>query len=452
MLAIPGILTVEQTIGRAESGEDTWEPNRSEFHVELKRMAGGAEEQTQAAIRDVITHYPNLQAEVLTFLADRLSESLSGETALVAINIFGADLDELDRVADQIASVVRTVPGARDVQVKAPSGAPFLRVELRPEGLDQYGFTASDLLDTIETAYQGAVAAQVYDANKIVNLVVRLPETERVDPEAIGGLPIRAASGVTVPLHDLAKITLTEGRTSIIHDGARRRQVVTVNPQTTDIAGFVTAAREAIQRQVKLPQTVYLEYVGAAQGAAQARHELLLHSAIAALGIVLLLAVAFGDARSVALILATTPFALVGGVLAVAMTGATLSIGSLVGFVTLFGIAARNAILLIAHVEHLISVEGAPWSLATVLRGARERLVPILMTALVTALGLLPLAAGSGEAGREVQGPMASVILGGLATSTVLNLLVLPVLIWSFGPLGEASGSRRADLAEGKMG
>ncbi len=147
---------------------------------------------------------------------------------------------------------------------------------------------------------------------------------------------------------------------------------------------------------------------------------------------------AFGDARSVILIFAMTPFALVGGVLAVAMTGATLSIGSLVGFVTLFGVVARNAILMVAHVDHLMSSEGAAWSLDTVLRGARERLVPILMTALVTALGLLPLAAASGEVGREVQGPMAQVILGGLATSTVMNLLVLPVLIWRFGPLGAA--------------
>lgn len=156
----------------------------------------------------------------------------------------------------------------------------------------------------------------------------------------------------------------------------------------------------------------------------------------------LLLALAFRDARSVTLILASTPFALVGGVLAVALTGATLSVGSLVGFVTLFGIVARNAILLIAHVEHLVTAEGAAWSLDTVLRGARERLVPILMTALVTALGLAPLAIGTGEAGREVQGPMASVILGGLATSTFMTLIVLPVLIWRFGPLGRADAAR----------
>jgi CzcA family heavy metal efflux pump len=448
LLAVPGVLTVEDTIGRAESGEDTWEPNRSEFHVELARMSGRDEARTQAGIRTVAERYPNLQTEVMTFLSDRLSESLSGETAQVAINIFGPDLDELDRVADQVAAVVRTVPQAKDVQVKSPSGAPFLRVELRPDRLAQYGFTAADVLDTVETAYQGATAAQVYDTNKVVDLVVRLPAAERVDPEAIGSLLIRAASGVTVPLRNLATVSAAEGRTGIMHEGARRRQVVTVNPATADVAGFVAAMRAAINQRVALPSTVYLQFTGVAEGEAAARREVLLHAGIAAIGIILLLLIAFEDPRTVTLILATTPFALVGGVVAVALTGATLSIGSLVGFVTLFGIVARNAILLVAHVEHLVSVEGATWSIQTVLRGARERLVPILMTALVTALGLLPLAIGSGETGREVQGPMATVILGGLVTSTLMNLLVLPVLLWRFGPFGAAARNRHRGIAE----
>src|SRR6266436_4427566 len=441
LVAIPGIVTVEQTMGRAESGEDTWEPNRSEFHIELKHMSGRAEGAIQAAIRAALQHYPSLRTEVLTFLGDRLSESLSGETAPVAVNVFGPDLDELDRVAYEIAAVARAVPDASDVQVQAPSGAPFLRVDLKPERLGQYGFTAADVLDTVETAYEGTTAAQIYDANKVIDLTVRLPPAERVDPEAIGLLLVRTASGVTVPLKELATLSLTEGRTGIMHEGARRRQVVTLNPTTSDIGGFVARLQNAVARRVKLPPTVYLEFAGAESGERQARRELLVHSALAALGIMLLLSVAFRDARSVTLILATTPFALVGGVLAVALTGATLSIGSLVGFVTLFGIAARNAILLIAHVGHLVTAEDAQWSLPTVLRGTRERLVPILMTALVTALGLLPLALGSGEAGREVQGPMASVILGGLATSTLMTLLVLPVLIWRFGPLGRADAA-----------
>ena len=444
-LAIPGVLTVEHQIGRAEQGEDTWEPNRSEFHIELKKMSGREEQQTQQAIRATLERYPDFQTQVMTFLADRLSESLSGETAPVAVNVFGNDLDELDRVAAQVAALVKTLPGAKDVQVQAPSGAPFLTVDLQHERLQQYGFTAAEVLNTVQTAYEGATAAQIYDGNRVINLVVRLPLAERMDPESVGNLLIRASSGITVPLRDLATLSLTEGRTSIMHEGARRRQVVTINPNTSDITGFVAKVKESVGQKVKLPGAVYLEFAGAAAGDAAARRDLLTHAGLAAVGIILLLSIAFGDARSVMLILAMTPFALVGGVLAVALTGATLSIGSLVGFVTLFGIVARNAILMVSHVEHLVKVEGETGSLATVLRGARERLVPILMTALVTALGLLPLAAASGEVGREVQGPMAQVILGGLVTSTVMNLLVLPVLLWRFGAPGRAAHAATVD-------
>src|SRR5262249_46615363 len=153
--------------------------------------------------------------------------------------------------------VVRTVPGAKDVQVKAPSGAPFLHVDVRPDRLQQYGFTAADVLDAVQTAYLGATAAQVYDSNKVIDLVVKLPDEERLDPEAIGSLLVRAESGVTVPLHELATISAAEGRTSIMHEGARRRQVVTVNPTVSDVAGFVAAVQAAISQHVKLPGAVY---------------------------------------------------------------------------------------------------------------------------------------------------------------------------------------------------
>lgn len=191
-------------------------------------------------------------------------------------------------------------------------------------------------------------------------------------------------------------------------------------------------ARAAIAEKVKLPPGVYLEYAGAAEGMKAAQQELTFNVLLAAGGIVALLLIAFGGGRAVALILGSAPFAMVGGVVAVAVSGASLSLGSLVGFVTLFGVAARNAILLVSHVEHLVEVEGCDWSLETVLRATRERVTPILMTALVTALGLAPLAVQTGQAGREIQGPMAVVILGGLLTSTAMSLLLAPALIWRF--------------------
>ncbi|MEO6569470.1 MAG: efflux RND transporter permease subunit, partial [Opitutaceae bacterium] len=229
------------------------------------------------------------------------------------------------------------------------------------------------------------------------------------------------------------------GRFSILHDGARRRQTVTCNP-TRDVQSFVAEARLILAEKVPLSKGVYLEFAGAAEAQKVATRELLLHASIAGVGIVLLLAIVLGHWRNVVVVLFNLPFALAGGVLVVYLaklfgseSAGSLTMGSLVGFVTLFGVTTRNAIMLLSHYEHLVRLEGQSWDLATAIRGASERLVPILMTAAVTGLGLLPLALKSGEAGCEIEGPMAVVILGGLVTSTVLNLLVLPTLSLRFG-------------------
>ena len=244
---------------------------------------------------------------------------------------------------------------------------------------------------------------------------------------------LRSVSGSMVPLKQVAKVYLTDGRTSISHEDGLRRQVVTTNPEPKDVEKVTKAVRKAIADKVKLPPGTYVSYAGTAEGAAEAQRELIFNVALAAGGVVALLLLAFSSGRAVTLILGSAPFALVGGVAAVALTGASLSLGSLVGFVTLFGIAARNAILLVSHADQLVREEGETWSLQTVIRATSERVTPILMTALVTALGLLPLALQTGQAGREIQGPMAIVILGGLVTSTVMSLLLLPALVWRFG-------------------
>jgi Cu/Ag efflux pump CusA len=248
------------------------------------------------------------------------------------------------------------------------------------------------------------------------------------------------AAGLRLPLNQLADVFLTTGRYAILHDGARRRQTITCNPSGRDVASFVADAKAAVAAKVKFPAGAYAVFSGAAELQSKAQNELLLHSTIAGAGIILLLAMVFRRASHLFLVLANVPFALVGGVLAIFLVGyfgedgrAALSLGTLVGFVTLFGVTMRNSIMMISHFEHLVNEEGMAWGLECALRGATERLIPITMTALVTALGLLPLAIGGGEAGREIEGPMAVVILGGLVTSTALNLLVLPTLALRFG-------------------
>ncbi len=440
LLAHPGIDTVEQQVGRAELGEDPWGPHRSEFHVELKPISGKQEADMADEIRAILKKFPGIQFEVLTFLGDRIGETLTGETAPVVVNIFGEDLDVLDAKAQEVVKVLEAVPGAADVKMKSPAGTPRMTVRLRPDRLTQLGFRPVEVLDAVETAYQGSVVAQTYRGNEVVDMAVILTASSRQDPQAIGALLLRNAQGTSIPLRELADVFPTSGRDSIMHEGARRRQTVTCTTSGRDVTSFVAEAKRQVAAKVSVPGGTYAVFSGAAQATAQAQQQLLLHSAIAAVGILLLLSIALGNARNLLLVLANVPFSLVGGILAVWLTQKLgvageggLTIGSLVGFVTLFGITTRNSIMMISHFEHLVDREGMTWGLDAAIRGASERLIPILMTATVTALGLLPLALGTGEAGREIEGPMAIVILGGLITSTILNLFVLPTLALRYG-------------------
>ncbi|MEI8106402.1 MAG: efflux RND transporter permease subunit [Verrucomicrobiota bacterium] len=434
MLAHPRIATVEEQIGRAEQGEDTFGPERSEFHIELKPHTTPTQEtETQSFLRSLLKEFPGVTSEVMTFLGDRIGETISGETASVVVNIYGENLDQLDSTARLVAKQLAATPGNADLQVKSPPGAPILAVHLRPDRLTQFGFRPVEVLNTIEIAFQGSSVAQIVRENQTRNLTVILDKTARQDPESVGDLLLTNADGLHLPLRELADLQLTNGRPNIQHDGARRRQTVTCNVEGRPVASFVKEARQRIEKKISLPQGLYLEWSGAAEEEQKSTRELLLHFSLAFAGIVALLCLVFRRFNHVALVLANLPFALVGGILAVFLSGGSTSIGSWVGFVTLFGISTRNSIMLISHYDHLITQEGLQWSLKTATQGASERLVPILMTALVTALGVLPLALGSGEAGREIEGPMAIVILGGLLSSTALNLLLLPALAWKWG-------------------
>ena len=447
LLEIPGIVTVEQQVGRAELGEDPWGPHRSEFHVDLKPIPSQQEAEVENKIRALLVSFPGIQFEVLTFLGDRIGETIAGETSPVVISVYGDDLELLDLKAKEIVDVLHGIPGAADLQIKSPPGAPRIAVKLLPERLRQYGLRPLEVLTALQTAYQGSVVAQIYEGNRVVDVAVTFDDVSRGNPEGVGALMLRNAAGLRVPLKEVATVYLTSGRHSVLHDGARRRQTVTCNPTGRDVGSFVAEARERIAARVTLPHGTYVAYGGAAEAAGRAQEQLGVNSAIAAIGILMLLSVVFRNWRNLLLVLANLPFALVGGVLALALTrwiagpdgGGGVSIGSLVGFVTLFGITTRNSIMLISHFENLVVNEGLEWNLTTAIRGAAERVVPIAMTALVTALGLLPLALGAGEAGREIEGPMAIVILGGLLTSTALNLLVLPALALRHGQFGARS-------------
>jgi Cu/Ag efflux pump CusA len=250
-----------------------------------------------------------------------------------------------------------------------------------------------------------------------------------------------------VLLKQIADIYEVAGRYQVLHEGARRVQSVTANVTGIDVLSFVRAAKALIASNVQLSSGTYVQFAGTAEAQSRSQRDLVFNSLIAGAGIILLLSIVTRNWHNLLLTLANLPFALVGGVLAVFMSGGMLSLGGMVGFVTLFSITLRNSILMIAHYEHLVEVEGMQWELKTAVRGAADRLTPILMTSIVTGLGILPLAIGRGDPGREIQGPMAVVILSGLVTSMALNLLVLPTLALRYGQFeptqGVAAGESR---------
>ncbi len=432
----PRVRSVAQRIGRAELSEDTWGTHYTEFEVDLVPLSGEDAETVQDDLRDLLAGFPGVNFAIRGFLAERIEETLTGSTAELVIRVFGDDLDSLDVAARRVAVVLSAVPGAADVQYDPPPVAPEVMVRLRPEELPRVGLRADEVLATVETATRGTVVAQTFEGNRATDVVVTLRPDRRMRPEDLRSIPVTSASGRQVELGQVADVARTTGRFMIAHVGARRVQTVTANARGRDIEGVTRELEARLGPLAGLPPGIYVEVGGAGAAQRQARRELLRDGLLAGAGIVMLLWVAFGEASRLWLVLANLPFALVGGVLAVFATGGLLSLGSLVGFVTLFGIATRNAVMLISHYDHLVTVEGEIWGRGAAMRGALERLGPILMTALVTALGLLPLALGSGDPGREIEGPMATVILGGLLTSTVLSLFVLPVVALRWGRFG----------------
>ena len=428
---VPEVVSTTRRTGRAELDEHAAGVNTSEIEVVTKE-GDRSHAEFMDDVRQRLGRIPGVEAEVGQPISHRIDHLLSGTRAQIAIKLFGPDLATLRTKAAEIRDQMAGVPGIVDLIVEPQVGVPQVQVNMNRTEAAAVGLRAGDLAETVDTAFNGHVASQVLEEQKTYDVLVRFDDSARQSVESIGRTLIDTPTGARVPIGQVAEVRVDQGPNTINRENVQRRIIIQANVADRDLGSVINDVRAAIGTNVQLPQGYFVQYGGQFEAQEKASRLITLLSIVAIAGIFLLLYIALKSARSAALVMANLPLALIGGVVMVFLSGGTLSIASLVGFITLFGIATRNGIMLISHYTHLMEKEGVSFREAIV-QGSMERLSPILMTALVTGVGLVPLALGAGEPGKEIQQPMAVVILGGIVTSTFLNMIVIPALYLKYG-------------------
>jgi CzcA family heavy metal efflux pump len=428
--AIPGVRNFGAHIGRAEVADEPVGPNFTELWISIDPHVDY--QATVRKVEEVVYAYPGLYRDLLTYLRERIKEVLTGASATIVVRLYGPDLDLLRAKAKEVEAAMASVPGVMNLKVEPQVMVPQIEVRLRPEAAEQYGLTAGHVRRASTTLLKGVKVGEVYEDQKKFDVVVWGVPSVRCDLAAVRALPIDTPSGAQVRLGDVADVAVVPTLNEIKRENASRRLDITCNVQGRDL-GSVAQEIEAQVKQIPFDREYRPEFLGEYAAQQESTRKLYALAALALVGIVLLLYVDFQAWRPTLIVAFTIPFALIGGVVAVLLSGGVLSLGSLVGFVTVLGIAARNGIMMVSHFRHLEREEGEPFGVGLVLRGAEERLAPILMTALTTGLALVPLVVAGNQPGHEIEYPLAVVILGGLFTSTVLNLFLLPPLYARFG-------------------
>ncbi len=426
LVALPVVEAVVRRTGRAERDEHAQDVQFSELEVTVRE--GVDADEAASMLRDA-ARVPGLVVSIGQPIGHRIEHMLSGVKTSLAIKVFGDDLGELRRAAREIEAAIGGIDGLVDLSVEQQTEVPQLVVRPRYGPLATLGMSPGELAEWVETALMGRVVGQWWQSGRAFDLVVRYPDALRTDLDALAGAPIDVDGQRFTALDQVARVERTLGPNLIQRENAKRRIVVMANVEGRDLKGVVDDLRAALP---SLPDGIYVELGGQAESEEKATRTIAGLSLVAIVLMFVLLWSALRSGQDALLVMVNLPLALIGGVLVVAASGGVLSVASLVGFITLFGIATRNGILMVTHYHHLVHAEGATLAQA-VLRGSEERLVPVLMTALGTALALVPIALAAGEPGNEIQAPMAAVILGGLASSTALVLVVLPVLYVRFG-------------------
>jgi heavy metal efflux system protein len=437
---VDGVRGVVSGVGRGESPADPQGQNESTPIVSLKPRDewpdGWNQDSIADAIREKIKHIPGIQVVMSQPIAARVAELVTGVRSDVAVKVFGSDIGVLKAKADEIARVAGTIPGAQDMRVEKMTGQQYLTIDIDREAIARHGINVADIHDVIETAIGGKVATEVFEGERRFEAAVRFPESFRNNVDAINHIMVTSANGSRVALKDLADITVRDGPTQIARESAKRRIVVGVNVKDRDLGGFVAELQQKVEAKVKLPEGYYIVWGGQFQNMERAMSHLMVIIPITIGAIFFLLFLLFKSVRFATLIILVLPFASIGGVIALFVTGEYLSVPASVGFIALWGIAVLNGVVLVSYIRSLRD-EGKS-QLEAIKQGCAQRFRPVMMTATVAMLGLVPFLFATGP-GSEVQRPLAIVVIGGLITSTVLTLVVLPTLYrWFEEPRVEA--------------
>jgi Cu/Ag efflux pump CusA len=385
------------------------------------------------ALRREFSGLPGTNVTIGQPVSHRIDHMLSGTRANIAVKVVGDDLVTLRRLGAAVRDAMAGVPGVADLSLEQQMEIPFVRFVLNRAAIARFGLRVQDVADAIETSFAGTTVGRVFDRQAAFDLVVKLDPSTAIDFDRIADLPVDTPGGGQVPLRMVADVRREVGPNMVLRENVQRRIVISCNVAGRDLGSVVEDLRRAIAAQVPLPQGYHVEYGGQFESRENASQRLLILGLAVIAGLFMILVLAFGRARDAALIMLNLPLALIGGVVGVFVSGGVLSVASMIGFITLFGIATRNGIMLVSHIQHLMAAEGVTDFREAVQRGALERLIPILMTAMAAGLALIPLALGGGTTGSEIQTPMAIVILCGLTTSTLLNMFVVPTLYLRYG-------------------
>jgi Cu(I)/Ag(I) efflux system membrane protein CusA/SilA len=407
--------------------------NTSELDVDF-HSTGRARKEVLAEIREKLSSIEGVRTNIGQPLSHRIDHMLSGINAQIAIKLFGPDLSTLRRYAHKISNAIEDVPGLVDLQVESQTTIPETKIYVLREEAARKGIVVGELTKGLETALHGATVGQIIENQRTTDVIVQFDTDSRADLGGIADLPIRILpNGEQVKLSEVADIYSTKGPNMIQREEQRRRIVIQANASDRDVGSIVKEIQQIIDEKLELPEGYFVTYDGQFESQQRATRHILLLSILALVAIFVILWGHFASAWFSAQVILSLPFAMIGGLFALFLGDRTLSIASLIGFVTLCGIASRNTIMMLSHYIHLIKEEGNPLNKETVIRGSQERLIPVLMTSLTAIFGLLPLALAAGEAGKEILHPLAVVIIGGLITSTLLDVLLTPIIFYNFG-------------------